>query len=153
MHFIPFLNNQKTLPRFPPLVPNLKNKKTPNQKNSQTNKKRNNNPRVCCVGSSAKMMMPDYPGGVTHFLAKNPRPGPDPGGGRNGGASNSGPSVVLSGGGGGVGGGCNTSLGQVHLNDRSSSAACQQQQQHQTSYPRPPPLPPSATGRLVQPTH
>lgn len=95
------------------------------------------------------MMMPDYPGGVTHFLAKNPRPGPDPGGGRNGGASNSGPSVVLSG--GGVGGGCNTSLGQVHLNDRSSSAACQQQ--HQTSYPRPPPLPPSATGRLVQPTH
>ncbi|XP_046462646.1 probable nuclear hormone receptor HR3 isoform X2 [Daphnia pulex] len=101
---------------------------------------------VVSTGSSAKMMMPDYPGGVTHFLAKNPRPGPDPGGGRNGGASNSGPSVVLSGG-GGVGGGCNTSLGQVHLNDRSSSAACQQQ--HQTSYPRPPPLPPSATGALM----
>lgn len=83
------------------------------------------------------MMMPDYPGGVTLFPAKNPRPGPDPGGGRA-----SGGSVVLSGGGGG---GCNTSLiGQVHLSDRSSSAGCHQQQ---TSYPRPPPLPP--TGRLV----
>lgn len=71
------------------------------------------------------MMMPDYPGGVTLFPAKNPRPGPDPGGGRANG------SVVLGGGGGG-----NASLGQVHLNDRSH--------QQQTSYPRP--LPPS--GRL-----
>ncbi len=90
--------------------------------------------------------MSDYPGGVTLFPAKNPRPGPDPGGGRNG----AGPPVVLSGGGGGIGaGGGNTSLGQVHLNDRS----CHQQQQHPT-YPgiHPKPPPPAATGRLVHST-
>ncbi|XP_045035001.1 probable nuclear hormone receptor HR3 isoform X3 [Daphnia magna] len=86
---------------------------------------------VVSTGSS-KMMMPDYPGGVTLFPAKNPRPGPDPGGGRANGPPPQ--SVVLGGGGGG-----NASLGQVHLNDRSSSASHQQQ----TSYPRPPPLPPS----------
>ena len=85
------------------------------------------------------MMMSDYPGGVTLFPAKNPRPGPDPGGGRNG----AGPPVVL---GGGIGGGGNTSLGQVHLNDRSC-----QQQQHPT-YPGIHPKSP-ATGRLVSSAH
>lgn len=78
--------------------------------------------------------MSDYPGGVTLFPAKNPRPGPDPGGGRTGNNP-----VVLGGVGGGGGGG-NTSLGQVQLNDRSCS-----QQQHPT-YPGPTHKTP-ATGR------
>lgn len=91
------------------------------------------------------MMMSDYPGGVTLFPAKNPRPGPDPGGGRSHNGNN--PVVLGAGGGvgvGGGGGGGNTSLGQVHLNDRSC-----QQQQHPT-YPGIHPKTP-ATGRLVQP--
>lgn len=102
-------------------------------------KKAQNNPRVC--SGTTKMMMSDYPGGVTLFPAKNPRPGPDPGGGRNNGNN----PVVLGGVGvgGGGGGGGNTSLGQVQLNDRSCS-----QQQHPT-YPGIHKTP--ATGRLVQP--
>lgn len=91
------------------------------------------------------MMMPDYPGGVTLFPAKNPRPGPDPGGGRSN--NGAGPPGVYGGGGGGVGGG-NTSLGHVQ-NDRSSCQQQHQQQQHPT-YPgfhaKPPPS--AATGRL-----
>ena len=59
---------------------------------------------------SSKLMLSDYPVGVTLFPAKNLRPGPDPGGG-------------------GGGGGIHTNMGQVQVNQRP----CQQQQQ-QTTY-------------------
>lgn len=64
----------------------------------------------------ANKMMMEHPPGLTLFPAKNPRPGPDPGGGCS--SRHLPPSVVLSG-----GGVHNThnNLGQVNLNDRAAT--------------------------------
>jgi len=60
-------------------------------------------------------MMMEHPPGLTLFPAKNPRPGPDPGGGCSS-RHQLPPSVVLSG-----GGVTHNNLGQVNLNDRAAT--------------------------------